>query len=655
MLVGQQIGPFHIAKELGSGAMGTVYYATFQKSEDKAIPVALKVVALGLLGNEGAMARFEREANILKQLRHPHIVRLIAHGKINKQNPYIAMEYIDGEALDRVLSRKGKLTWEEVLGYGKQLCEALQYAHDKGIIHRDLKPSNLMVTHDGTLKLTDFGIAKDTDVTALTGANSTIGTAAYMSPEQCKGDKNLSNKSDLYSLGIVFFELLTGRKPFAAETTVEMFLKHVNEKAPRIGKHCPDLPSRFESLILQLMEKDKETRPIDAAWVARMLGEIEEDQFQRKSAGLMAAEARTAKPTNQLGDRMDAADKDAARALRGTKKKKKKPAAPVPLLQQKWLHAAGIVAVLAAIAGGAYLALRPPSAEKLAAAVQAADTPDAKLEAATRYLDVHGDKPGETTDKVAAVYRDGVVRERERQLAKRFAGNISRPDSADDAEAYAAAWQAMESEREGKLDEAERHWGRVKARFPDEAALKFTTKSEPLAKARWGWLADKRIADLNGVKAEHARLKAKIDDARPKEVSLKTDAGSPESMVIRAMRLRAFGDHDRAAKVCDAIVSLTEKEPDRRVWYLLATQMKIGLSRAGADPVGARIVRLTNWLNGVEKRAAALKGRDPDETRAERRDVRNDCRDVTELYDDDQEPEVKAQVERATKLAATVA
>src|SRR5436190_3046154 len=301
MLVGQQIGPFEIEKELGSGAMGTVYRAKFHRSEEKVVTVALKVVALGLVGNEGAMARFEREANMLKQLKHPHIVRLIAHGKINKQNPYIAMEYIDGEALDRVLARRGKIGWEEVLAYGKQLCEALQYAHHKGIIHRDLKPSNLMITKTGVLKLTDFGIAKDTDVTALTGANSTIGTAAYMSPEQCKGDRNLSNKSDLYSLGIVFFELLTGRKPFITETTVEMFLKHVNEKAPRIGKLVNELPTKFEALILQLLEKDKEDRPVDASWVARMLGEVEEDAFQRKSAGLAIAEVRTLKPKNQDG------------------------------------------------------------------------------------------------------------------------------------------------------------------------------------------------------------------------------------------------------------------------------------------------------------------------------------------------------------------
>ena len=149
MLIGQQIGPFAIEKELGSGAMGTVYLAKYTKN-GKTTPIALKVVALGLLGNEGAMARFDREANILKQLRHPHIVRLLATGTYRK-TPFIAMEYVDGEALDRILGRRGKIGWEEVVSYGKQLCGALQHAHDKGIIHRDLKPSNLMVAKDGTL------------------------------------------------------------------------------------------------------------------------------------------------------------------------------------------------------------------------------------------------------------------------------------------------------------------------------------------------------------------------------------------------------------------------------------------------------------------------------------------------------------------------
>src|SRR5262249_13729175 len=153
----------------------------------------------------------------------------------------------------------------------------------------------------------------------------TIGTASYMSPEQCKGDKNLTNKSDLYSLGIVFYELLTGKKPFYADTTVDMFLKHVNEPPPRIGKMVNELPAKLEALILQLLEKDKEDRPVDAAWVARMLAEIEDDAIARKSAGLDAATSRrTDKKRNLDGSKLDEADRDAVRALRGKKKKAKK-------------------------------------------------------------------------------------------------------------------------------------------------------------------------------------------------------------------------------------------------------------------------------------------------------------------------------------------
>src|SRR5207253_4593145 len=139
------------------------------------------------------------------------------------------------------LERKGRLTWEEVVELGKQVCAALQHAHDQGIIHRDLKPSNLMVTADGTIKLTDFGIAKDLDVTQLTSAHCTVGTAAYMSPEQCKGVRELTNKSDLYSLGVMLYELITGKKPFNAETPMEMFLMHVQGKFERPSRLVLDM------------------------------------------------------------------------------------------------------------------------------------------------------------------------------------------------------------------------------------------------------------------------------------------------------------------------------------------------------------------------------------------------------------------------------
>src|SRR5215217_6452936 len=157
MLVGKDLGPFHVESELGSGAMGFVYRAV---RRDTAKPVAIKVIAFGLLANETAVKRFEREADILKQLRHPNIVRFIGTGSY-KRTPFFIMEYVEGESLDKVLGRRGRFPWDEVVGLGRQLCAALQHAHDKGIIHRDLKPSNLMILKSDQLKLTDFGIAKD--------------------------------------------------------------------------------------------------------------------------------------------------------------------------------------------------------------------------------------------------------------------------------------------------------------------------------------------------------------------------------------------------------------------------------------------------------------------------------------------------------------
>jgi len=651
MLVGQTIGKgayrFEIEKELGSGAMGTVYRATFHR-EGKAGPVALKIVALGLLGNEGAMARFEREANILKQLKHPHIVRLYATGTY-RNTPFIAMEFVDGEPLDRVLARRGRLAWEEVLTYGSQLCEALQYAHDKGIIHRDLKPSNLMITRDGVLKLTDFGIAKDTDVTALTGQNSTIGTAAYMSPEQCKGDKNLTNKSDLYSLGIVFYELLTGRKPFYAETTVDMFLKHVHEAPPRIGKQVSDLPAKLEALILQLMEKDRDDRPTDAAWVARLLTEIEGDAFARKSAGLDAAtKRRTEKPRNNDGSQLSDEDREAARALRGKKKKAKKKAA-VPFLERTWVKAAGIAAVLLAVTAGAYFALRPPSQQSLAAAVEAANSTDAKLEAATRYLREYGETPGDLTETVATTYREAATRKREEQLGKRFANNLQKPDDADDPEAYEKTWRAWEAEAKGDLKAAVAYWTQVKERFPDEAKLRYAIDEDQLAKARWGWVAEKRLADVRKVDQLAAATRQKIDHTRRNDLAFSQDVTSPADVATRAVRLEDFGDADKAAREWDKLASLTEKDPSRRDWFLLAASRRSGAEKASDDAAKQRVERIAARLAEAKKLADSLKD-NPDQP-ATAIQVRVACREITDLYDDEKDEAIRGLVKQAAAVA----
>jgi serine/threonine-protein kinase len=659
MLVGQTIGSgayrFEIESELGSGAMGTVYRARFHK-DDKVTSVALKVVALGLLGNEGAMARFEREANILKQLRHPHIVRLYASGHYRK-TPFIAMEFIDGEALDRVLARRGRLSWEEVVTYAKHLCEALQYAHDKGIIHRDLKPSNLMLGRDGILKLTDFGIAKDTDVTALTGMNSTIGTAAYMSPEQCKGDKNLSNKSDLYSLGVVFFELLSGRKPFTADTTVDMFLKHVNEIPPRIGKIVQDLPPRLDLLIHQLLEKDKDDRPRDAAWVGRMLEEIEVHVFARKSAGLDAVSARKVDRPRTADDiPISEEDREAARILKGVAKKKKKKKPSLPWHQRKWVKAVGILAALFLMVGVVYfVGFRVPSADTMFKAMLDAKTPETRFAAAEAYLRQYGDRPGEQTDAAAREFRAWKIREREKQLVNRFGNALWRNEAeGDDIEIYKDAMTAIQAEKEGRLADAVAQWGKVrdraKEKYPEDAKLAFTFDDARLAKARWGWIADKRIKDIETVSVLLAQLGAKIDENRRFEKSITFDPASAESLAIKAIRLERVKDIEKAGRLWEAITVLTEKDPGQHEWLLLANERRGKLPKELPENASGRRQHVHTQVEMIAKRNAELKAASGQP--ADWIALRSQCREIIDLYEDETDKTIEEDVKTAKRILA---
>src|SRR5213080_1381032 len=282
MLVGKAIGPFVIDKEIGHGAMGTVYHG-FERKTNK--PVAVKIVSAGLDSNPAALARFERECDFLKKLRHPNIVRLYATGSY-RHTPFYVMEFIKGETLQEILLRRGRFPWDDIIELGKQVCSALQHAHDRGIIHRDMKPSNIMLTPEGQVKLTDFGIAKGFEGTQLTSTNHSVGTASYMSPEQCRGEKTITHKSDLYSLGIVFYELLTGRRPFEAETPLDMFLAHTKGTFERPARRVLDIPIWLDTLVCQMMEKKPEHRPFDATMVAQSLERVEERVSAKRSAGV---------------------------------------------------------------------------------------------------------------------------------------------------------------------------------------------------------------------------------------------------------------------------------------------------------------------------------------------------------------------------------
>lgn len=636
MLAGRQLGPFQVEREIGAGAMGAVYRA---KNTQNGQFVAIKMMASGLGSNATGLARFEREANILKQLKHPNIVRLIATGKYQGQ-PFYAMEYIDGESLDHVMARRGRMSWEEVIAIGQQLCAALQYAHEKGIIHRDLKPSNLMVLRDGTVKLTDFGIAKDVDVTQLTSAHCTVGTAAYMSPEQCKGERDLTYKSDLYSLGVMLYELVTGRKPFLADTPMDMFLQHVQGTFERPSRLVLDLPVWLDTLICQLLEKLPENRPVDAAMVGQVLGQIEEKVTAQKSAGADAVEARRVdRPRND--DEPDEADLSAARALAvglGKFKVRRRKKRSKPIFERKWFQAIVLSAFLAVIAYIGYLVFKPASAAKLYARIETAmQSQDPDTLASARegpiadYLKRFGKQDDEQTRQVHA-WADKIDADlRERQLRNRMRRKF---DPENDTER--AAMFAVRREDDGDLEALEKAWANVRQRA--------NTGSED--DRVWGLLAERRLTELKQLDTRDVELKKRVQEARLAARKFET-ADDMERDAAEAIRYELFGDEAAALGRWLVIDKKSAKEPDLRSWHLLALK---------------KIAALRNKLLGPNKEVPS-----PDEVKAWRVRLVQDritqaqklpaireteaqaiYRDVVTLYGDN--PELKDEVERARGL-----
>src|SRR5262245_8915822 len=269
-LVGERLGSYKIESVLGSGAMGVVYRGTDEK---RGRPVAIKVVTSEIAHGGKVQQRFKREYEILNQFRHPGIVRNLGYGRF-RGTLYIAMEFIQGVTLEKTLNERGAMPWREVVDLGIQICDALHYAHERGVIHRDLKPSNLMVTAEGKVKLTDFGIAKDLDKTALTATGRTLGTAAYMAPEQIRGTPAVSHKTDLYALGCVLYQMLTGQAPFSGGTHVVLMHCHLNEPVPRPSAKVAEIPKALDDLVAQLMAKAPTDRPWDAAAAAAVLTKV---------------------------------------------------------------------------------------------------------------------------------------------------------------------------------------------------------------------------------------------------------------------------------------------------------------------------------------------------------------------------------------------
>lgn len=261
------IWPFELQDKLGEGGMGVVYRARYVGNDRI---VAVKLIPPEVAADPTLLARFEREMDVLKQLRHPNIVHSFG-GVCDNQQRFYAMELVEGGTLADILRDRGRLAWDTVIEYGLQMCAGLQCAHERGVVHRDVKPANFLVTPAGKLKLSDFGLATMAAATRITAAGRTLGTLQYMAPEQIRGKPPISNRTDLYALGCVFFELLTGKPPFEAEHPAEVLHKHLKDAPPRLNDQMLDCPPELDQLVADLLEKDPQNRPATATAVAERL------------------------------------------------------------------------------------------------------------------------------------------------------------------------------------------------------------------------------------------------------------------------------------------------------------------------------------------------------------------------------------------------
>ncbi len=268
-------GKFRVDKVIGIGGMGVVVAAHHLQLDQK---VALKFLLPHALESEEAVARFEREARAAVKIKSEHVARIIDVGALEDGRPYMVMEYLDGGDLDAWVRQKGPLDVEQAVEFVLQACEAIAEAHALGIVHRDLKPANLQCIRrpDGLLsvKVLDFGISKVTGHAAsglnlgITKTQSLMGSPVYMSPEQLQSSKNVDARTDIWSLGVILFELIAGRPPFTAETMPQLVLKVMSEPAPGLRELRPEAPEGLERVIHRCLDKDLDKRYPNVAELA---------------------------------------------------------------------------------------------------------------------------------------------------------------------------------------------------------------------------------------------------------------------------------------------------------------------------------------------------------------------------------------------------
>src|ERR687883_1052075 len=247
-------GRYRILRKLGTGGMANVYLA-----EDEVLGrrVAIKILNDRHAGDDQFVERFRREAKNAAGLSHPNIVSIYDRGEA-EGTYYIAMEYLDGRSLKELIVARGPAPVKVAIDYARQILAAVGFAHKHGIVHRDIKPHNVLVGPEGRLKVTDFGIARS-GASQMTEVGSIIGTAQYLSPEQARGAR-VDQRSDLYSVGIVLYEILTGRVPFTGDTPLEIAMKHLQEVPTPPSELRPEVPHDLDLVVLRALAKDPSDR-----------------------------------------------------------------------------------------------------------------------------------------------------------------------------------------------------------------------------------------------------------------------------------------------------------------------------------------------------------------------------------------------------------
>src|SRR6187431_1136902 len=259
---------YRLDEKIGSGGMSSVYRA-FDPTLERW--VAIKLMHRDISHDPDQLERFRREARAVAQLNHPHVVGVIDAGE-DDGTPYIVFEYVEGETLKDRIRRFGRLPIGESVAYAIEVARALGAAHDHRIVHRDVKPQNVLIDEEGTAKVTDFGIARSLAEEGLTADGRVLGTTDYVSPEQALG-RDVDPQSDLYSLGVVLFEMLTGDVPFHGENQVAVAMKHVREELPDVQLRRPEVSSALASVLERATAKDLTRRTPDAA---ALIADLEE-------------------------------------------------------------------------------------------------------------------------------------------------------------------------------------------------------------------------------------------------------------------------------------------------------------------------------------------------------------------------------------------